>query len=249
MLFRVETLFYAALICHGAGLVLSARSRPKAAKGLYVSALVAAFAALCRIVDTNGQFPVYTLFESLLVAAWIIQFWLVFRPLNPWGLPAPAAWAGGEILILLGICFFLDKVPAASGFNHSYPWVIGFHGFRVASLAALLLASAHFLAGRHLLKTTGPGSSQVLHSGRNYLLLAAVLFLTAEYCGLVWCQNGWGDIWHWSPGFFQSTLILLYLMAAFHVPPKWAHARRVRTFLGATGGFFVLGMMLLRSLI
>ncbi|MBI9083587.1 MAG: hypothetical protein JEZ11_08310 [Desulfobacterales bacterium] len=246
---RIESPFYIAFFCNGAGLVLSVLHWPKTAKGLVVSALVAVTAALFLIVDTHDQFPVYTLFESLLAAAWMIQCWLVFRPGRQPGLSEPETWTWAGILILFCVSFCLDKTPAASGFNHRYPWVIGFHGFRVATLATLLVASAHFFAGRHLLKTVGAGASQVLHSGRNYLLLAAVLFLTAEYCGLVWCQNGWGDIWHWSPGFFQSTLILLYLMAAFHVPPKWIHARRARNFFGAMGGLFVLAMMLLRSLI
>ena len=151
---------------------------------------------------------------------------------------SPKPGPGPGFLVLFSVGLFLDKTPAASGFNHSYPWVIGFHGFRIATLAALLVASAHFLAVRHLLKTAGAGASRILHPGRNYLLLAAVLFLTAEYCGLVWCQNGWGDIWHWSPGFFQSTLILLYLMVAFHVPPPMGSCPAGSSFSRRHGRFF-----------
>jgi hypothetical protein len=89
-------------------------------------------------------------------------------------------------------------------------------------------------------------TSLISHQGRNYLVLGAVFFLSAEYVGIIWCQNGWGDFWMWSQNFLQSTLIVLYLMLALHIPGKSRKSEHIRSVIGGLSGYFMLTLTLLR---
>jgi len=129
------------------------------------------------------------------------------------------AWVWIEVLLLFGIMLFFTKEPPPHRFHHTYPWVVLFHGFRGVALSLALFSAAHFIRFR-MEPERRRANNPLFGQGRNFLLLSALAFLCGEYAGIVWCQNGWGDFWHWSPAFFQSTLIILCLMFAFHIPGK-----------------------------
>ena len=90
--------------------------------------------------------------------------------------------------------------------------------------------------------------NELLHQGMNFLILSSVTFLIAEYVGILWVQKGWGDFWMWSSGFFSSTLIVLYLMLAFHIPGKGRRSEGVRSVIGGLSALIMLTVVILRSL-
>jgi len=49
--------------------------------------------------------------------------------------------------------------------------------------------------------------------------------------------------------FFHSTLVLLYLMIAFHIPGRNEHATRTRSLIGGLSGVFLLAMTMIRGLL
>jgi hypothetical protein len=75
-----------------------------------------------------------------------------------------------------------------------------------------------------------------------------VFFLCSEYSGMIWCQKGWGDFWHWSATFFQSTLIILCLMFAFHIPGKNHRSDDIRSVIGAVTALVMLTIQVTKGL-
>jgi len=122
-----------------------------------------------------------------------------------------------------------------------------FHGFRCLALSLALFSAAHFVRFRRepLRKRV---NNPLFKQGRNYLLLSAVTFLCGEYSGIIWCQNGWGDFWHWSPAFFQSTLIILFFMAAFHLPGKNPRSDNLRSVIAIMTPLLMLTIKVVKGL-
>ena len=52
----------------------------------------------------------------------------------------------------------------------------------------------------------------------------------------------------WGAHFFESTLLLVYLMFVFHLPENTRGGSRLRTAAGAMSGFFMLSLMAIRSM-
>ena len=210
-------------------------------------ALTANGAALMTIAISSGHMPVFNLFESCLLAIFILGLLglLVTQPQDP--LPDVRTWVWGEVSLLLVITLFSTKGFSAFQYDHDYLYIILFHGLRFTALSVALFSSAHFLQFR-IDRKQGLHSHIRFHRGRNFLMLSAVLFLGAEYVGIVWCQNGWGDFWMWNSGFFQSTLIVLYFMFAFHIPGKGRLSEGIRSLTGGLSGFVMLILLVLRSL-
>ena len=156
-------------------------------------------------------------------------------------------WVWMEILLLLAIVLFFPKRPSPSLYDRNYLYLFLFFGFRKISLAVVLFAAAQFIQFRVERKRGIRGNGR-LQKGRNFLLLGTLFFLTAEYSGIIWCQNGWGDFWHWSGGFFQSTLIVLYLMLALHLPGKGRHSEGIRSLVGGMSAFLMLTLIIIRHL-
>jgi uncharacterized membrane protein len=151
-----------------------------------------------------------------------------------------------EILILLGISLLFTHEPAPSNYNYEFTFVLLFHVFRYVSFALTLYSSAYFvefIVQREKDERTKALSQQ----GRNYLLLSTVLFLISEYIGIIWCQLGWGDFWMWGVTFFQSTIIVLYLMLAFHIPGKGKYSEDIKAVFGGLTGLVVLILTVIRS--
>jgi ABC-type transport system involved in cytochrome c biogenesis permease subunit len=208
-------------------------------------ALVSTGLALIIILWTATNFPVFNLFEALL----LVSFTLGLLCLFPFGASGREAglkkfvWA--EILLLFLIMLFTPKISSPDQFDHDDLYVISFHGFRMLALGFMLFASAHFIRSGN-----GPNRRhEYIRKGRDYLLLGTLFFLISEFAGIIWCQNGWGDFWHWSQGFFQSTLIVVYMMFVFHIPGKNSKSDRIRILTGGMGGFFVTALVLIRHLL
>lgn len=130
--------------------------------------------------------------------------------------------------------------------DHTLIHIPLFHLFRIVALAFMLFSSAFFIRF-HVAETNPKQEHLHKHQGRNYLMLGAVFFLMGEYVGILWCQAGWGDFWRWSEGFFQSTFIVLYFMLALHIPVKGRRSEAIKSLVGATSGFIMLILMIIRS--
>jgi hypothetical protein len=151
-----------------------------------------------------------------------------------------------EILILLGITLFLQKIPATTGYDYGYIYKVLFHSLRPASMSIMLISTAYFLQFI-IQREQNERTSMLSHMGRNYLLLATVIFLLSEYLGIVWCQRGWGDFWMWNQDFIQSTIIVIYLMLSFHIPAKGKKAEDLKSLMGGLSGIVMVALTIIRS--
>lgn len=210
-------------------------------------ALAANAACLALITVSSGNLPVFELFESFLMAAFVLGLLGLFCTGPEDRIPDTRLWVWLEILLLLSITLFSAKEASANVYDHNDLYIVLFHGLRIITLSVILFGSAQFIQFR-MDKKRGIPANKRFHKGRNFLVLGAVFFLASEYVGILWCQNGWGDFWRWSSGFFQSTLIALYLMLALHIPGKNYRSEGVRSLLGCMSGFFVTFMFLIRSM-
>ncbi|MDD2389640.1 MAG: hypothetical protein PHP23_07915 [Desulfobacterales bacterium] len=203
---------------------------------------------MATLLVAKGNLPVFGDFESLVFVTFILCILVAFCSPRLDSGTSVRWWGYVFILILLLFSLHYPKGPSPDEHNHHYIWVILFHCFRRLALATMLFSSCFYIQYR---KDRRRGITVAIfnHQGRNYLLLSAVCFLSSEYSGMIWCQNGWGDFWHWSNAFFQSTLVLLYLMTAFHIPGKNGDFDRARSLFGCLSGPFFLAMMMIRSLI
>ena len=195
----------------------------------------------------SGNFPVFTMFESFLLTTQVMGFLGLISLFCNKESEKIRLWVWLEILLLLIILIFSKKEPSVPLYDNGYIFIILFHGFRSISLGLMFFSSAwfiQFIIQREMNERT----SLLSHQGRNYLVLSTVFFLSAEYVGMIWCQNGWGDFWMWSRNFFQSTLIVLYLMLAFHIPGKSRKSEDIRSVIGGLSGFFMLTLIVLRNL-
>jgi len=239
---------YLTIACFSASLFFLYKKRFAAEK--YCAAGGCLFCGLILVIlmTAKGNLPVFGDFESSMCVTGVLGILVLFcSPRQNAGTTA-RGWAYGFILVLLLLSLYYPKVPSPDEHNHQYIWVIFFHGFRRIALAAMLFSSCFYIQYRKN-RRRGVPASMFSHQGRNYLLAAAICFLVSEYAGMIWCQNGWGDFWHWSNAFFQSTLVLLYLMAAFHIPGRNGNFDRARSLIGSLSGVFFLTMMMIRSLI
>jgi hypothetical protein len=202
---------------------------------------------LVYIYHSSGNLPVFNIFESFLLISFImgaIGLFVLFR--GDFSTKV-RKWVWIEILVLFLVMTFSQKQASLPTYDHRYIYIVLFHSFRCIALALMLLATAwfiQFIIQREMNERT----SMLAHQGRNYLVLAAVFFLMGEYVGIIWCQKGWGDFWTWSQSFFQSTLIVLYLMLAFHIPGKSRKAEDLRSIIGGLSGIFMLTLSILRSM-
>ena len=186
---------------------------------LSVAALTVNGLVLTGIAMASGEPPVFEIFGGLLFVIFVLGVLGVSGSRPEEGRFTINTLVFAEILLLLVVTLFFPKEPPLHRYHHTYLWVVLFHACRCLALSFALFSAAHFIRYRSEPKRKR-GNNPLFAKGRNFLLLSAVVFLCAEYAGIIWCQNGWGDFWHWSPAFFQATLIILCLMTAFHVPGK-----------------------------
>jgi ABC-type transport system involved in cytochrome c biogenesis permease subunit len=240
--------YSAAFLFYASAFVLRLLDLRRAEHWVGLLALIANAACLMLLTVSSGNLPVFELFESFLLATFVLGLLGLFcaRPENR--SPDTRTWVWLEILLLLFIILFSAKRVSPAVYDHNYLYIMLFHCLRIIALSVMLFSSALFIQVR-VERKRGVSANGTSHKGRNFLVLGAVLFLAAEYVGIIWSQNGWGDFWHWNAGFFQSTLIVLYLMLVFHLPGKNNRAEGIRSVLGVMSGFFVLVMILIRSML
>lgn len=194
----------------------------------------------------SGNLPVFNIFESFLLISFIMGgTGLIVLFKGDFSLKV-RMWVWIEILILFIIMSFFPKEASLPTYDHGYVYIVLFHSFRCISLALMLFATAWFI--QFIIQREMDERTSVLsHQGRNYLILSTVFFLMGEYVGIVWCQKGWGDFWTWSQTFFQSTLVVLYLMLAFHIPGRGRKSEDIRCVIGGLSSVFMLTLSLMRS--
>lgn len=191
--------------------------------------------------------PVFNLFESLMLSAFVLAVLGIFsrsKKGGPWNV---TAWIWFEVLFLVGISLLFPREPASYRPNSTFLWVVLFHGLRCVALGTGLFAAAHFILFRFG-RGGGVPEKTLFRMGRNYLLVTTILFLCSEYAGMIWCQRGWGDFWHWSGTFFQSTLIILCLMFAFHIPGKTRMSENTRSISGIVAVLVILAVKISKGL-
>ena len=231
--YTVDILFYAStLIAH-------LMKRERFSRLSAMAAIGANAAILAALAFSSHHLPVFSLFEGLLTSILVLGFLGVFCRQKETSRPDVAAWVWIEVLFLFGITLFFQKEASAYRHDSTFLWVLLFHGLREIALGTGLFAVAHFIFFR-LKKDRNALDKRILHQGRNFLLLTTVLFLNSEYAGMIWCQKGWGDFWHWNGTFFQSTLIILGLMLAFHIPGNSRRADDIRSLLGSAAVLLML---------
>ena len=202
---------------------------------------------LISIYHSSGNLPVFNIFESFLLVSFIMGatgLFMLFRG----GISINVRrWVWIEILILFLVMVFTSKAASIPVYDHGYVYIVLFHAFRCIALALMLFATAWFVQSI-IQREMDERTSMLAHQGRNYLVLAAVFYLMGEYVGIIWCQKGWGDFWMWSQTFFQSTLVVLYLMLAFHIPGKSRKSEDIRSVIGGLSGVFFLSLAIMRSM-
>lgn len=238
--YATSYLFYAVtLICY-----LSSRNLWRYPS---IIAVTVNFSVLLLITISTGHFPFFNVFESFLFVTFILGGLELLCSQTEKNNLDVRSWVWIEILFLLGIVLFFPKEPSLYRPNHTFLWVVLFHGFRNLALATLLFSAAHFIRFRLEPKPRQFGN-HYLFSGRNFLLLTTVFFLCSEYSGMIWCQMGWGDFWHWSATFFQSTVIILCLMVAFHIPGKNHRSDDIRSMVGTVTALLMLTIQVSKGL-
>jgi len=210
--------------------------------------LVTNITGLAIVIKWSGQAPAFHLFESLMLAAFILAGVGTFCCKQEEHLPDVRFWVWLEVLLLMGIAAFFDKKPSPYVYDHNYLYILLFHVIRIAVVSLTLFSSALYLQSRFDIRKSHSVSYQRAYQGRNFLILGALLFLTAEYIGIHWCLRGWGDFWQWGAGFFQSTLIIIFFMIAVHVPGSNYRPGNWRPRLGVLSGFLVFILSAIRSM-
>ncbi|MCP4575908.1 MAG: hypothetical protein GY846_06455 [Deltaproteobacteria bacterium] len=210
--------------------------------------LIANVTGLVIIIVWSGQAPAFQLFESLMLAALILFGIGICCSRYEEKLPNVRTWIWLEILLLFGIAGFAQKAPSPYLYDHNDIFILLFHTLRIAVVSVTLFSSALYLQSRFDIREGNSLAIHRAHQGRNFLILGAMLFLTAEYIGILWCLRGWGDFWQWGAGFFQSTLIVVFFMLAVHVPGSNHRPGNWRPRLGILCGFLVLSLTAIRSM-
>jgi hypothetical protein len=246
ILFMMLLFYYITIIFYGL-VVLSNILRPVRYEFLAAScALIANLISLALIFYQGGHFPVYNTFESFLFASLMMGCAGLLLPKFKGYMPKVRLYVWCEILMLLGISLLFPKVPATTGYDYGYIYKVLFHMLRPVSMSIMLISTAYFIQFI-LQREQNERTSMLAHMGRNYLLLSTVTFLLGEYVGIVWCQKGWGDFWMWNQDFLQSTIIIVYLMLAFHIPLKGRRAEDLRAFIGGLSGVVMVTLTVIRS--
>jgi hypothetical protein len=214
---------------------------------LSIIAMTANLLVLLSIIILSGHFPFFNVFESLLFVTFILGGLGYFCGQVEKYRPDVRGWVWIEILFLLTIVLFFPKETSSYRPNHTFLWVVLFHGFRNLALSTILFSAAHFIRFR-LDPRRRQVKNHIFLGGRNFLLLTTVFFLCSEYSGMIWCQTGWGDFWHWSSTFFQSTVVILCLMLAFHIPGKNHQSNDIRSVMAVVTALVMLTIRVTKGL-
>jgi len=238
--------YYAAIIMYGITFIFNVSGLKRCEMVSAVFAVISNFIPLILIFDNSGHFPGYNIFESFLFSSFILACLAIFFPGIKGYISKIRLWVWVEILFLLIMALLFSDELESTGFDYNYIHKILFHVFRPLSMATMLYATAYFTQSI-IEREFNERTSWLSHMGRNFLVLSTVLFLVSEYTGIIWCQQEFGDFWMWNKNFMQSTIIMSYLMLAFHIPGKGKRAEDFRSLIGGLSGVFVVTLTIARS--
>lgn len=150
-----------------------------------------------------------------------------------------ARWVYSAIFLLLIYLSFYPKVLNQDFYMYDDFRVILFFHLRMLSSGIFIYAG--LIYGASLRCRLGDR----LHAGRNFLLTGAVVFLTSEFFGSLWCLAWFGDSWHWSGGFLKASGLFLTAMLACHPPPRWQLSDRFHAVMGGVPAVWSLWLLFL----
>ena len=196
-----------------AWLINSGRSRV-----LLILALIGHTWELVSYNLQTGHLPVFNPVEALSSTAFVLGLLTLISYWRNANQVSVQLWALVTIVLLLAAALLWPAAPPCFDYNHSYLYAVAFHLCRRLALALALFAGAIFLSALTAASTAIETAAKLRHQGRNTIMAAVLIYLLSEDVGIIWCLRGWGDVWHWSPGFMISTMVLVYLMLALHLP-------------------------------
>lgn len=246
MLEALTWLYAGALAAAIAAALLSLTNRSRAARRAGLVGLICAGAGVALISILTRRPPLYGPMESLMNIAFLLGLlgWRGERRFLSGGLVAKRLWPA-MALILLPL-LFLPRQLNRDFYMYDYPWTLLFFQLRLAAIAFLVYSSVNYAASLEAKEQDGLRTF-LLYRGRIFLLLGGALFLGGEFAGSVWCLNWLGDFWRWSRGFFESALMFLVIVMAFHLPPKPAASPRLRAVFGAAPGLLIFGLAMIHQ--
>jgi hypothetical protein len=216
--------------------------------GVATIALTFNAALIMHIIYRSGHFPVYNIFESFITSSFILGCLALFYRGLKRHIHAIRSLVWLEIPILMALARIISKEQLFTGFDYDYVNKFLFHFLRAASMSVMLYATAYYLQSLKEHEHS-EWKGALAHMGRNFLLLGTTLYLLAEYTGVIWCQAEFGDFWTWTHRFLISTIMMFYLMVAFHIPGTGRRAEDLRAFTGGMGGIFFVSLTILSPLL
>jgi len=240
--------YFLIFLLYSAALVCEISKKVKTASVFLLIGLVFTFALLVLVTITSRQLPFFNLFESFLMTVFILGGLGAFCTRPTQNFAAVRVWVWMEMVIILGVILPFPKEPSSYAFNHDYLFVNIFHGMRIVSLASIIFSSAHFFQS-FIDQKNGAYRPEFVHRGRNFLALSTLCFLISEYAGIIWCQKGWGDVWMWGTNFFQSAVIILWLMLALHLPSGSRRTDMVKVIIRSMSGLVLLTLFVIRGIL
>jgi hypothetical protein len=226
-----------ALLLYLSSVILLCLQKDKSSRVLFLLALVSHAAGLIFWTRQVAHLPIFTEFETFSSLGFVIGLLVLFCYwYNQFSVQL---WARLIIIGLLSAALLWPPTPPCFDYNHGYTYAILFHLFRRLALSLALFASAIFLSAL-LHRENAPAAAALRHQGRNALMAAVLIYFLSEDVGIIWCLKGWADIWRWSPGFMISSMVLIYLMLALHLPGGSRKAGLWYTLVGISCGPLML---------
>jgi len=145
------------------------------------------------------------------------------------------------VLFILGIQIGTPMVINDDYYMYDNIWVILFFNLRLLSAAFFVHVMVLYLSC--LFRRSEESVPSLLKYARNPLLFGAVIYLSSEWSGSLWCLNWFGDAWRWSDGFLKASMLFLMVMTVSHLPQVLGRNKLLRTILGSLPGSFALWMI------
>lgn len=236
----------AALAAYLPAAVLGLVGRERFCRLLGSIGLVALLLGVGSICWVAWRPPMYGPFESMMYLASVIGVVIWFSGRGR--APLPGGWAES---LISGILLILLTFPAELDvdfymYDHALP--ILFFQLRLVAVGILMSASLFYLTS---LTKLGQNTqrAQLVHNGRNFLLLGMACFLGGEFSGSLWCLLWLGEYWRWTNNFLMATLMFLLMMPAFHLPPRLAAKPVLKALLGGLPGLILFALTIVHQVL
>ncbi len=215
-------------------LVLVLLKKESAARSFGAAGITGCLTGLLYIVITAKRPPLYGSFEACFYMVFVLA--LLARP------------QGKRVLLIHSVTVLLIfslQWGHPFGVNDDYYmydnlWVLLFFNLRLLSAAFFVHVMVLHLA---CFKGGPEEEGSLLKAARYHLLLGAVIYLSSEWSGSLWCWNWFGDSWRWSGGFFKASILFFLVMLVCHLPQQLGKTPLVRSMVGMLPGIFALWMI------